>query len=121
MHIWLWQKDQGKWIGEVHEEVVVKGPVGQLKHKKIHYSHVSISDFFESNNFYSTLLAKSLFKKGVRFSFFRMLWDACFEFKIRYFYKLGFLDGWRGFVLAYLMGIYRLMVSIKLWELEKRK
>lgn len=120
-HIWLWKKDKGKWVGEVHEEVEVLGKVGHLKNSKIHNSHQTLSDFIDSNNFYSTLLAESMYKKGVNFSLFRMFWNSIWEFKIRFFYKLGFLDGWRGFVLAYMMAIYHLMVWIKLWQRNQRK
>lgn len=120
-HIWLWRKGFGKWIGEVHEEVVVNGKVGDLKNSKIHYSHETLSGLMDSNNFYSTLLAQSMFKDGVIFSLFKMFWSAFFEFSIRFFYKLGFLDGWRGFTLAYLMAIYQLMVWIKLWQLNQQK
>lgn len=120
-HIWFWKKDKGKWAGEVHEEVKVLGKVGNFKNSKIHNSHQSLSDFIDSNNFYSTLLSESMYKKGVNFSLFKMFWNSIWEFKIRFFYKLGFLDGWRGFVLAYLMAIYQLMVWIKLWELEQKK
>lgn len=120
-HIWLWRKDAGKWIGAVHEEVVVNGKVGNLKNSKIHYSHETLSGLMDSNNFYSTLLSESMYKKGVNFSLFRMFWNSIWEFKIRYFYKLGFLDGWRGFVLSYFMAIYQLMVWIKLWQLNQQK
>lgn len=120
-HIWLWKKDMGRWEGEVHEEVVIKGKLGQLKNCKLHYSHKTLSAFFQSNNLYSTLLAQSFFKKGFKFSLLKMFWNSFFEFNIRFFYKLGFLDGWRGFVLAYSMAIYQLMVWVKLWELEQDK
>lgn len=118
-HIWLWKKGFGIWKGEVHEEVKVNGTIGQLKNSKIHYSHETVSEIIKSNNFYSTLLAESLFKEKVKFSFFKMFWKAFFEFNVRFVYKFGFLDGWRGFVLAYLMAVYQLMVFIKLWELRK--
>lgn len=120
-HIWLWKKDQGRWIGDVHEEVKVLGKVGQFKNSKIHHSHKTISEFLDSNNFYSTLLAESMHKRGVRFSLLKMFWDSIWEFKIRFFYKLGFLDGWRGFVLAYLMAIYHLIVWVKLWQRNQQK
>lgn len=120
-HIWLWKKDSGKWIGEVHEEVVVFGGIGLLKNSKIHSSHETISSFINANNLYSDLEAKSLFKDHVKFSFFKMFWDPFLEFSIRFFYKKGFLDGREGFALAYMMGIYKLTVWIKLWELEKKK
>lgn len=118
-HIWLWKKDFGKWVGEVHEEVVVSGKVGKLKNSKIHYSHKALSEFIEANNRYSELDAKLLFKKGIKFSFVEMAWQSFFEFFIRYIYKKGFLDGKRGFILSYLMGVYKLTVWIKLWELNR--
>lgn len=118
-HIWLWRKSFGRWVGDVHEEVVVSGKRGLLKNSKIHNSHSSISEFMQVNNFYSSLEAQDLLKKGVRFSFLKMLKYPLFEFFIRFIYKKGFLDGLRGLVLAYLMAVYQLEVIIKLWELEE--
>lgn len=120
-HIWLWKKDKGRWIGDVHEEVRVLGKVGQFKNSKIHHSHKTIKEFLDSNNFYSNLLAESMYKKGIRFSLLKMFWNSIWEFKIRFFYKLGFLDGWRGLCLAYLMAIYHLMVWVKLWQKNQQK
>lgn len=120
-HIWLWRKDKGKWVGDVHEEVVVSGRVGILKNSKIHHSHKIVSEFINANNKYSEFEASMLYKNGVHFSFVKMMWQAFFEFFIRFIYKWGFLDGWRGFCLSYLMGIYRLTVWIKLWDLSREK
>lgn len=119
-HIWLWKKEFGEWVGDVHEEVKVEGKVGTLSESKIHISHKTIDSFLKANNLYSSLEAESLFASGVKYSFWRMLWDCAFEFFIRYFYKRGFLDGSRGFVLAYIMGIYKLTVWVKIWELQKK-
>jgi len=121
IHIWLWRKDYGRWVGDVHEEVVVIGKVGLLKNSKIHNSHQTISSFMKANNLYSTLEAKLLLKNKIKFSLLKMFWEALFEFLVRFLYKKGFLDGSRGFILAYLMSIYKLAVWIKLWELEKQK
>lgn len=120
-HIWLWKKNFGKWTGDVHEEVVIKGKVGKLKNTKIHYQKETISEFIKSNDFYANLLAKSLRKKGTKFTFFKLLWDSISEFFIRFFYKLGFLDGLIGFILAYLMAIYKISVWIKIYELQNFK
>lgn len=120
-HIWLWKKDLGKWVGDIHEEVVVSGKIGLLKNSKIHHSHKTVGEFMQANNFYSSMEAKMLFNAKTRFSFWNMLGAALFEFFIRFFYKKGFLDGTRGFSLAYLMGIYKIVVWIKLWELESKK
>lgn len=120
-HIWLWKKGFGKWVGDVHEEVIVTGKVGLFINSKVHNSHKTVSGFMKANDFYSTLEAKSYFKNNVRFSLKKMFWEFLFEFFIRFFYKQGFLDGVRGFILAYLMGIYKLIVWIKVWELEQKR
>lgn len=120
-HIWLWQKAYGRWVGDVHEEVVVQGNVGELKNNKIHHSHKTVSEFIQANNHYSTLEAQSLFNRKICFSFWKMFWVSFFEFFVRFIYKKGFLDGKRGLILAYLMSIYQLAVWIKLWELEKSR
>ncbi len=120
-HIWLWKKAFGKWVGDVHEEVVVDGKIGELKNSKLHFSHKTLGEFIQSNILYSKLLAEYLHKKGQKSSFFGMFKNAVLEFSVRYIYKRGFLDGWEGFVLSYSMAIYQLMVGIKLWELEQRK
>lgn len=118
MHIWLWKKDSGQWVGAVHEEVKVLGRVGKLTNAKIHVQQQTIGDFIIKNNFYSSLLSQDMFKRGIKFSFWRMFYDPLFEFFIRYIYKLGFLDGSRGFILAYLMAIYKIALWIKIYELQ---
>lgn len=120
-HIWLWKKGKGSWAGDVHEEVNVSGNIGLLKHSKIHNSHKTLKSFFDSNNLYSTLEAKILFKKNVNFSLWKLFWEPIFEFSLRFFFKKGFLDGKEGFALAYTMAIYKLNVLIKLWELERQR
>lgn len=119
-HIWLWKKEEGRWVGEVHEEVFVKsGKVGRLTGFKIHYQYDSISDFFDMINRYSELEAKEMVKKGKRFSLTRFIFDPIYNFLVRYFYRLGFLDCWRGFVLSYLMAIYHLSLWIKVRQLQQ--
>lgn len=118
-HVWLWRKDKGKWEGVVHEEVVVQGKVGELTEAKIHYQDRTVSEFIQSNIKYAELLAGELAGKEKKFSVLRMFWDAVYEFSLRYFVKKGFLDGWRGFTLSYLMAFYQLIVWVNVWEKEK--
>jgi glycosyltransferase involved in cell wall biosynthesis len=118
-HIWLWRKNRGKWEGEVHEEVVVEGKVGELKNPKVHYQDQTILSFFNSNVKYAKLLAQQIIKERGRFSIFHLFYDPIFEFLVRFVYKKGFLDGWRGLVLALLMAYYRFDVWINVLKLQK--
>lgn len=121
LHIWLWKKGSGEWVGDVHEEVKVAGKVGLLKNSKIHHSHKSLSSFLEANNLYSGLEAQLLSRHNIKFSYWKMFWESLFEFFIRFIYKKGFLDGKEGFILSYAMGVYKLCVWIKIWELGLKK
>lgn len=118
-HIWLWKKSKGRWKGDVHEEVVVDGRVGKLSNRKIHYQSQTLREFMKSNDFYSTLEARNLHKKNISASFLKTLQDSLFEFSVRFIYKRGFLDGWRGLVLSLAMAKYRLDVWTKLRKFDR--
>ena len=118
-HVWLWKRKKGVWGGGVHEEVAIDGEVGKLKNAKIHYQHKTVAEFIDMLNKYTEFEAEEKTSKGIKFSFFRMFYDPKLSFFRRFVYKKGFLDGWRGFVLAYLMAIYRMTTWIKVWEREK--
>ncbi len=120
-HIWLFQKNKGRWAGEVHEEVKVIGRVGELKNSKFHYQEDTVQGFIKKNNFYAGLLAKDMFKKGIRFSIIRFFYDPLFEFLIRFVYKKGFLDGWKGLILSLLMAHYQITVWLKLLSIRNQK
>jgi glycosyltransferase involved in cell wall biosynthesis len=115
-HVWLWRKDRAKWVGDVHEELLVDGNVGKLKNAKIHHQYEDVSEFWEMMNRYSEFDTRQRLKRGNRFSLLRLFADPPYNFLVRYFYRLGFLDGWRGFMLSYLMAVYHLEIWVKVWE-----
>jgi|SRR3989344_2338463 len=103
-HIWLYQKGSGQWQSAVHEQYLTKGATGQLKNTLLHYNYDTVSEYIDKINRYSDLARG---KKAV--SWFTGLVD----FGKRYFYKLGFLAGYRGLFLSYLQAVYYLTLSVK--------
>lgn len=118
-HIWLWKKGKGKWVGKVHEEVEVEGKVGELVNAKIHYQYETVTEFFAMLNNYTEREAKEKVDHGEKFIYFQFFYAPLLSFFRRYIYKQGFRDGWRGFVLSYMMAIYRMTTWIKVWEREQ--
>lgn len=118
-HVWLFKRKLGIWEGQVHEELAVKGEIGVLKHHKIHYQYETVAQFLEMMNRYSELEAKQKVADGQKFSLIKMIVQPKYNFLVRYVYRLGFLDGWRGFILSYLMAVYHFMVWVKIWERSK--
>lgn len=119
IHIWLWRRGKGKWTKGVHSEVKVDTVVGRFEHAKIHYQYETVTEFLDMVNSYTRQEAEERKEKGVSFSYFRLFFDPALSFFRRFIYKRGFLDGWRGFVLSYLMAVYHMSIWVKIWERSK--
>jgi glycosyltransferase involved in cell wall biosynthesis len=85
-----------------------------------HFNYRDSSHFMDKLNRYTTIEASSLYDKHENFSFLTLAWRSIKEFVLRYIYRSGYRDGFRGFVLSLLMVVYRLMIYVKLWELHER-
>lgn len=104
-HVWLWKKDRGRWVGAIHEEVVIEGKIGQLTGFKLHDSYKTVEEFITKMNGYT-----SRETKGV---------NPFLDFLRRYIWHAGWLDGWHGLFLSYLQAISHLVVGVKIWEKKK--
>lgn len=107
-HIRLYHRSLGKWQGDVHEQFVTSHPAKTLKHPLNHLNYRSISEFINKINSYS-----DIDQKLAKPSFFKLFWQPLYDFKKRYIYKLGFLDGLHGLFLSYLQAVYYLVVNTK--------
>jgi glycosyltransferase involved in cell wall biosynthesis len=117
----LFRRGRGRFVERtVHESVTVDGSVGRLAGHLEHRSYRDVADFLERADRYSTLAADDWLASGRRS---RPLVDLVVRpvgrFLTMYVARAGFLDGWRGFLLAVLYGYYVLMRSVKVWERTK--
>lgn len=100
----------------VHEKAKVEGEIGQFKNYILHFSYKNIDDYFKKFNLYTTLSAIEKFKEGKKSHLYQFFFLPI-DFLIRYFFKLGFLDGREGFLYALFSSFYRFVKYAKLWEL----
>lgn len=117
----LGRRDTGVWKGKVHEEWKIQGGVDILKNILIHKPHMSIKEFVEEINFYTTIRAEELFKNGATTNLFLIILYPKAKFILNYFIKKGFLDGIEGFLLSVLMSLHSFLVRGKLYLLQKSK
>jgi hypothetical protein len=66
----------------------------------LHYSYDSIESHYKQTDKFSTLSAQSLFNKGVKTTFLKLYVAPIFKFIQMYFFKLGILDGYYGFIVC---------------------
>ena len=90
---------------EVHEKVLTKEKTAILKNHMLHFAYENIEEFITKQNRYSSLNKRNKPLKAL----FSPYWTF---FKI-YFLRLGFLEGWRGFVIAKLYAQYTFWKYIK--------
>lgn len=116
----LYRRGAGRWMGVVHERMVVDGPVGKAAEPLVHRSYDRVATFVDKFNRYSTMEAEATFRGGRRFSWWTLFTNPVERAFGRYVIHGGWRDGAHGFVLALLVGLNYFLRHLKLWELEYR-
>jgi glycosyltransferase involved in cell wall biosynthesis len=84
----------------VHERVVCDGPVGRLAEPLLHYPVIRLEDAVGRMDRYSTAGAEMFVASGRRVYFASGIAHGFWSFLRAYVWRLGFLDGREGFLLA---------------------
>lgn len=99
----LWDSRVGQWEGvNPHDMYVLKkgSTSSHLKGDLLHYSYRSIHDHIEQVNYFTDILSKASLLKGKKSNLFKIIFSPLFKFYRDYIFKLGFLDGYYGFVIC---------------------
>ena len=96
----LYDRRKTKFTGLIHESLDFPGKIDRLNGDLLHYTVRNLRELLEKKEEYSTLAARSLFEKGIR-HWRAAKWLATPWTWIQYFVLgTGFLDGYRGLVIA---------------------
>jgi glycosyltransferase involved in cell wall biosynthesis len=114
----LVRRGQGKWDGDtLHEHLVTDGKTLHLSNPILHYVYRGISDQLNTINRFSDIYAAT---RGPSKSWFVTtgIVHAIGKFAECYAWKLGFLDGVAGLVIAMNSAWYVFLKHAKAWELS---
>ena len=103
----------------VHETIETKGKLGFFKNKIEHYSYKSYDHYISKMNHYGALRGKEFFEKGKKVNLYHFLIKPPARFVIHYFIRLGFLDGFPGYIFAKTQAYGVYTKYLKLWLLKK--
>jgi len=85
----------------VHEAVACKGASRiDLKGKLFHYTFDTLEVYMDKRNGYAKIWADSQYKKGRKTGALEIMVRTLFAFIRHYFIRLGFLDGYHGFLIS---------------------
>lgn len=120
----LYNRREVQWSSRpVHETLDI--PAGmrirQLKGDLLHKSKDTLEDHINWINKYSTMSAKVYLEQGKRGAGFKLVVSPLFTFLKGYIIKLGFLDGYAGFMMAKINAHEAFLKYSKLLLLQKNK
>lgn len=120
----LWDSRKGSWTGENPHDCYLLQPGCSQKHINgdlYHYSYYSIADHITQVNKFTEIASKELFRKKCKSYLTDILFRPAWKFKRDYFFKLGFLDGYYGFVISMISAHAVFLKYTKLRQLNKNK
>jgi hypothetical protein len=85
-----------------HDKIIVPQnvEVKLLKGDLLHYTYESMQEYRTRNYEVSTVAAQSLYDAGIKKSRFKIIFSPLWAFINGYFLRLGFIEGYKGFVIA---------------------
>jgi hypothetical protein len=118
----LWRKGAARWIGkEPHAALEVQPQEGRLRADLLHYPMETINHQIAKTMKYADDFVQHCAEQKKRVMFLDLLIRPPFRFFRGYVIKLGFLDGWQGFTIAWLTAFYTFLRYVRVREAELPK
>lgn len=101
-----------------------KGRVFEIDSKRqelalIHYNYDTVESYISRTNKYTSLEIDKLVERNFRFTLKYFFLRPIGEFIKRFFLKSGYKDGVHGFIVCFILAMYKSIAVIKLWEYHK--
>lgn len=100
----LWNKTKGQWGGvNPHDRLIMDlgATTSGLNGDLMHYTIKSVAQHLGQINKFSSIRAEQLFKQGKKPTLYFLWCKPMVSFIWSYFVKLGFLDGYFGFIISF--------------------
>ncbi|HEY5911269.1 MAG TPA: glycosyltransferase family 2 protein [Verrucomicrobiae bacterium] len=103
----LWRRGSAEWGGvDPHDKLQVQGRVGRLRSDLLHYNALEIDDQLAKISAYSEDFARDALKQGQRATWADLAFRPAWRFVRAYIVRLGFLDGWQGYYIAWMTAFH---------------
>lgn len=120
----LFDRRKGVWGGlNPHDRVILNegATLKRIREDFLHYTFESFREHMDKINNFTTIAAYSSYKAGRRtFILVDVFVNPLFSFLRDYFIRLGFLDGYYGFVICSVTAFSKVLKYFKLWQIERR-
>ena len=117
----LVDKSKSKWGGtNPHDKLNVNSNhISRLKGKILHYTLDTQKQHIDQINYFTDISSLALYKNGKSVTILKIILAPIFKFFRDYILKLGFLDGFAGFVICSNSAHAKFLKYVKLYYLNK--
>lgn len=123
-HVRLFNRKKVRWnSAAVHEGLTIDSNTVavQLKGNILHYTTKDMDEYIAKTISYAKLNAQKYFAQGKKAGFFKLRVSPGLNFLQHYVLRLGFLDGWEGYLIARTTGWYTFLKYSFLKELYRKQ
>ena len=120
----MWDSRKGRWEGvNPHDKFVLQknSSIKRLNGNILHYSFYTVTQHLEQINKFSGIKAREEFNRGRRSNTLKIIFIPLFKFFRSYVIRLGFLDGYYGYIVCRNSAFAAYLRYVKLKELQTNK
>jgi glycosyltransferase involved in cell wall biosynthesis len=118
----LYDSRKGSWGGlDPHDKFEMEpgAKIGHLKGDLLHYTYYTIEEHVIQSDKFSTIAANEIIRKGKKLYFIQLFIKPVAKFIRNYFLKLGFLDGFYGFIICQGAAHETFLKYVKAWHIKR--
>jgi glycosyltransferase involved in cell wall biosynthesis len=119
----LWNKTKARWVGtDPHDHVgIPDARVQKLKGHLLHFAYLTVDEHLQQIHRFAEIAARAKYKNGEKSSFIiNVIFSPLFRFVKSYFFQLGILDGYYGFVFCTTSASMTFFKYVRLYEYRRK-
>lgn len=118
----IFDRRKTKWEGDIHETLtnINEKEISLLTGDCLHYSYYTIDEHLKQAEKFTDIAADSLFAKGEKATWLLIILKTVAKFIKDYFLKIGFLDGYFGFIISRISAKATFLKYYKLKKLNQK-
>jgi glycosyltransferase involved in cell wall biosynthesis len=117
----IWRRESGRWEGSPHEKLIVPGQVQWLRGDLLHYSMESLEHIIKKTIAVADYFLQQCEANGRKVDWTDFAFRPWWSFFRSYFLRLGILDGWQGYVIAWMTSFYTFLRYTKVYIAQRDK
>ncbi len=118
----LWKKSKGKWGGSNPHDTFIMDDNLKLQYLKgdlFHYTYNTIEQHIKQADKFSTIGAAQICESKINVSVITLILHPFWRFLRSYIFRLGFLDGYRGFAVSIISSTETYLKYLKAYHKQK--